>query len=289
MCRLPAPPMLRFPDTRVNAMNITSPIRRPFFRTTPVVAVHSSASSPRQWTRYSEWLDPDVRLYTPFLLGYDAGNPWTNGAPVTLEAEARHALSGIAADQEVHLLAHSYGGAIALQAALLRPGLVRSLTLYDPSVFHLLDQDGASTEQAEQIRAVARRVALLTLSGGHREAAELFVDYWSAPGAWARMAPLRQAEIARRMPKVRAEFEALFHSRMDVSQLHEAGIPVRIVHGSASPAPARRVVELLRRQLPRAEVLSMPGLRHMAPLVNRQELAPFLFPYSLRGEQRLAA
>jgi pimeloyl-ACP methyl ester carboxylesterase len=269
-------------------MNINSPIR-PFFRTTPVVAIHSSASSPRQWKSYGEWLDPDVRLHTPFLLGYDADGAWSNGAPVTLEAEARHALATIAANQEVHLLAHSYGGAVALQAALLRPGLVRSITLYDPSVFHLLDQDGGSREQAEEIRAVGRRVALLTLSGRNAEAAGLFVDYWSAPGTWARMAPSRQAEIVRRMPKVRAEFEALFHSRMDVSQLHPAGIPVRIVHGCASPAPARRVVELLRRQLPRAEVMSMPGLRHMAPLVNRQELAPLLFPYSLRIPQRLAA
>ena len=270
-------------------MNITSPMRRPFLRTTPVVAIHSSASSPRQWKSYGEWLDPDVRLYTPLLLGYDAETPWTSGAPVTLEAEARHALSGIAADHEVHLLAHSYGGAIALQAALLRPGRVRSLTLYDPSVFHLLDQDGGSTGEAEQVRALGRRVGLLTLSGRHREAAELFVDYWSTPGAWARMAPSRQAEIARRMPKVRAEFEALFHSRMDVSQLHQAGIPVRIVHGGASPAPARRVVELLRGLLPRAEVFPMPGLRHMAPLVDREALAPLLFPYSLRHEQRLAA
>lgn len=270
-------------------MNTASPIRRPFFRTTPVVAIHSSASSPRQWQSYGEWLDPQVRLYTPFLLGYDAGEQWTHGTPVTLEAEARHALSGIAADQEIHLLAHSYGGAIALQAALLRPERVRSITLYDPSAFHLLDQDGGSAEQAEQIHAVARRVSLLTLSGRHSEAAALFVDYWSTPGAWARMSPSRQAEIARRMPKVRAEFEALFHSRMDVSQLHEAGIPVRIVHGGASPSPARRVVELLRTRLPRAEVLSMPGLRHMAPLTDRQELAPLLFPYSLHVEQRLAA
>ena len=259
-----------------------------FVRSTPIVAIHSSASSPRQWKGYAELLDADAPLHTPFLLGYDVEEPW-GSSPVTLEAEAWHALRGHHARAGVHLVAHSYGGAVAVQAALLRPDLVRSLTLYEPSAFHLLDLDADSAAEAEEIRAVALRAMVLTLSGRNREAAELFVDYWSAPGAWARMAPARQAEIARRMPKVRAEFGALFQSRMDVAPLHQAGIPVRIVHGSASPAPARRVAALLRRALPRAEVLSVPGLRHMAPLSEREVLAPLLFPHSLRVERRLAA
>ncbi|TFZ05504.1 alpha/beta hydrolase [Ramlibacter henchirensis] len=269
-------------------MYTASPIR-PFFRPTPIVAIHSSASSPRQWNGYAEWLDPAAPLHTPCLLGYESDQQWTNGSPVTLEAEAEHVLPEVRAQHGVHLVAHSYGGAVAIQAALLRPGLVRSLTLYEPSAFHLLEQDEGSAAHAGEIRAVAGRVALFTLSGRHFEAAQLFVDYWSAPGAWAGMAPTRRADVARRMTKVRAEFGALFHSRMDVSQLHQAGIPVRIVRGEDSPAPARRVAELLHRKLPQSELLSMPGLRHMAPLVNRAELAPLLFPHSLRVEERLAA
>jgi pimeloyl-ACP methyl ester carboxylesterase len=256
-----------------------------------VVAIHCSASSPRQWKAYGELLDPGVEFHAPRLLGY--GNEdveWVSGSPVTLEAEARHLLPALqAAGQPAHLVAHSYGGAVAIQAALLWPSLVRSLTVYEPTLFHLLEQDSRSVVQAEEIRGVARRLALLSLSGRRAEAAELFVDYWSGPGSWVCLPGMRRDDIASRMAKVRAEFEALFHSRLDLRKLQQAGVPVRVLHGDASPPPAQRVARLLREQLPSAEVIALRGQRHMAPVQDPATLAPWLFPHALRGEERLAA
>jgi pimeloyl-ACP methyl ester carboxylesterase len=256
----------------------------------PTIAIHCSASSPRQWEGYRALLDPAMPLQTPTLLGYDSGAEWVRGLPVTLEAEAHHLLEVIlAAGQPVHLLAHSYGGAVAMQMALLWPQRVRSLTLYEPSAFHLLRRDSASAVHAEEISAVARRVELLSISGRKAEAAALFIDYWATPGAWQRMSPARQADVALRMSKVRAEFGAIFHAGLDARGLQLAHFPMRIVVGDHSPAPARRVSELLRLQVPKAEMIRMPGLDHMAPLTQREALAPVLFPHALRRTLPLAA
>jgi pimeloyl-ACP methyl ester carboxylesterase len=256
----------------------------------PTLAIHCSASSPRQWEGYRALLDPAMPLHTPALLGYDGDAEWVRGLPVTLEAEAQNLLEPIlAAGQPVHLVAHSYGGAVALQAALLWPQRIRSLTLYEPSPFHLLRRDSESAVHAEEISAVARRVELLSISGRNAEAAALFIDYWSAPGAWQRMSPARQADVALRMSKVRAEFGAIFHAGFDARSLQLANFPVRIVVGDRSPAPARRVSELLRLQVPKAEVIRMPGLDHMAPLTQREALAPVLFPHAVRRALPLAA
>ena len=256
----------------------------------PTIAIHSSASSPRQWDGYRALLNPDAPLLTPTLLGYDSDAEWVRGLPVTLEAEAHNLLDVLlAAGQPAHLVAHSYGGAVALQAALLWPQRVRSLTLYEPSAFHLLRRDSASMAHAEQISAIARRVELLSLSGRNAEAAALFVDYWSGPSAWERMPPARQADVALRMSKVRAEFGAIFHASFDARSLQLAGFPVRVVVGDRSPAPARRVSELLRLQVRKAEVIRMPGLHHMAPLTDRATLAPLLFPHAMRRDLPLAA
>jgi pimeloyl-ACP methyl ester carboxylesterase len=40
-----------------------------------------------------------------------------------------------------HLVGHSYGGAVAMLAAGLRPPIVRSLTLIEPSAFRLAARD----------------------------------------------------------------------------------------------------------------------------------------------------
>jgi pimeloyl-ACP methyl ester carboxylesterase len=256
----------------------------------PTIAIHSSASGPRQWEGYRALLDPGAPLHTPTLLGYDSDTEWVRGMPVTLEAEAHNLLDVLlAVGQPAHLVAHSYGGAVALQAALLWPQQVRSLTLYEPSAFHLLRRDGASTAHAEEISAIARRVELLSLSGRNADAAALFVDYWSGPAAWQRMPKPRQADIALRMSKVRAEFGAIFHAGFDAHGLQLAGFPVRVIVGDRSPAPARRVSELLRLQVRKAEVIRMPGLHHMAPLTDRATLAPLLFPHAMRRDLPMAA
>ena len=74
-----------------------------------------------------------------------------------------------------------------------------------------------------------------------------------------------------------AEFEALFAARFDVRPLAESGITVRLVAGTRSPAPARRVTELLTRALPRAQRVIVEGGVHMSPVIDPVGLAPHLF------------
>jgi pimeloyl-ACP methyl ester carboxylesterase len=263
---------------------------RAFLQPAPVVALHCSASSPRQWLAYRELLDPRTVIHTPHLLGYAERQEWVRGAPVTLLEEAHHLHPTLlAAGQPVHLVGHSYGGAVALQAALLWPALVRSLTVYEPTAFHLLAKDVDSVDAAEEIHAVARRVGLLSLSGRGAAAGEVFVDYWSGRGSWAALRASHASEIALRMSKVRAEFEAIFHARFDPRGLEHAGVPLRVVHGDRSPAPARRVAELLRRQVRGADVICLRGQRHMAPVTDALVLASFLFPHAAPLEMLLAA
>src|SRR3954466_2233194 len=124
----------------------------------PVVAVHSSASSPRQWDGYRKLLDADVPFITPQLSGYGAPSTWPNGKSVTLQEEAQRVIESFP-QEPVDLVGHSYGGAVAFQAALMASQRVRSLTAYEPVLFGLLRQDGASVLQAEEIEGIAHRLA----------------------------------------------------------------------------------------------------------------------------------
>ena len=181
-----------------------------------LLCLHSSGTSGRQWKAYAALLAARFRVVAPNLLGYGTDVRWSVGTPASLDDEA-NALAALLPVGGAHLLGHSYGGSIALQLALRWPERVKSLTLYEPVRFALLFGHPASEAVGETIVGVGRRIGLDVLSGAHHAAAARFVDYWSGDGSWAALEPVRRDALARRMPKVQAEFEALFADRMPIA------------------------------------------------------------------------
>ena len=230
-----------------------------------LIALHCSGAGGRAFDGYRELIDRDTRFVTPDLIGYGAAEPaWPAFAPASLDAEADRLAPLLRGDEGgVHLLGHSYGGAVALQLALRWPQQVRSLTLYEPVRFALLRADPGLWAA---ITGVGRRIGELAMQGRLAESAELFVDYWARPGAWAALAPSRQAAVASRMSKVRAEFEAAFDDALAPSAYRALSMPVTVIAGGRSPAPARRIAERLVEACPDARLVRAPQCGHMGAL-----------------------
>lgn len=226
----------------------------------PLIALHCSGAGGQAFETWRRRLGGP--LIAPDLLGSAPGDAWPRGEPTSLDAESAR-LEPLLPASGAHLFGHSYGGAVALQLALRQPQRVCSLTLYEPVRFALLRETPALWEA---IVAVGRRIGTLTLARRDDEAAELFVDYWSQPGRWAALPPARRAALAARMPKVRAEFEALFNDRMPAAAYAGLPMPVHLIVGGRSPAPARQVADRLAAVCGTAWITRLPGQGHMAPL-----------------------
>ena len=237
-----------------------------------VIALHSSASGVRQWDAWREHLPAGLEFTAPALMGYAGDNPWHADAPVSLAEEARrlepllaHGGHGAGPDGGVHLLGHSYGGAVALELALRCPQRVLSLTLYEPVRFGVLrmpDTQPSWRAVLDLGQAVRERVRARRL----HEAAALFVDYWSGAQAWEHCAPRRREAIAACMPKVDAEFGALFDDALPPSAWRRLRMPVRLLAGSDSPPPVLHVAQRLAAVLPNATLQRLDGLGHMGPV-----------------------
>lgn len=231
-----------------------------------VIALHSSASGARQWEPWREFLPDAVELVAPELIGYEDGGGWSPAASLELADEAQRLAPLLEREPGgVHLLGHSYGGAVALELALRWPQRVRSLTLYEPVRFGLLQAPGTRALRAE-VLALGQAVSALVHEQRLREAAERFVDYWSGAGAWEACNGRRRAGIAQAMPKVMAEFGALFADAVPVHAWRRLAMPVRLLCGSRSPAPTQRIAELLAQVCPRATLQRLEGLGHMGPV-----------------------
>ena len=108
-------------------------IQRPMNRQATVICLHSSASTGGQWAALRAQLEPGVRVLTPDFHGHGAGPAW-QGADEDIVAfdAARIARLAESVPGGVHLVGHSYGGAIALRVALYHPESVTSVSVYEP-------------------------------------------------------------------------------------------------------------------------------------------------------------
>jgi pimeloyl-ACP methyl ester carboxylesterase len=128
-----------------------------------VVCLHGSASSSRQWAGLKEILQDHVRVISPDLVGYSDSSPFKKGQLFSMDDEVANIMRQIEKltgkrNGPLHLVAHSYGGAVALQIALKYPERVASLSLYEPAQFRMLLADGPDSDEGEEIMAIRQRV-----------------------------------------------------------------------------------------------------------------------------------
>jgi len=241
---------------------------------TPVIALHCSGAGAGQWRALGEALDARHGLVTPEHYGCDSVGPWTGAHAFTLADEAARTIEVIdRSDCKVHLVGHSYGGAVALRAAIERPSRIASLSLYEPTAFQLLKTMSERGMPAlSEIRAVAARAAQGVITGDYRGAAVSFVDYWSGPGAWAALRPAVQAAVTRWMPKAPLDFRALIDEPTRASRYAGLRIPTLILRGERAPAPTQLIAETLRVAMPDARLEVVTGAGHMGPLTHSKDV-----------------
>ncbi len=233
-----------------------------------VVCIHSNAASSSQWRGLMDRLSPSFRVLAPDSYGAGKSPEWQSDRVISLADEAALIESVIdAAGAPVVLVGHSYGGAIALMAALADPGRVRALALYEPTLFSLLDQ-ADSPNPVDGIRdAVARSVAALE-AGDADAAAGHFIDFWMGTGSWAQTPPLRKPPIVASIVNVRRWAHALTTEPMPLEAFAALDMPVLLMSGQRSPVSSLAVAARLAPVLPRVEQVEFDGIGHMGPITH---------------------
>ena len=118
---------------------IAVPTIQPFTSRATVICLHSSGSTGGQWTALRSQLEATFQVLTPDFHGHGAGPAWHGPDEHIVAADvARVVRLANSVPGEIHLVGHSYGGAIALRVALYHPERVTSVAVYEPVVFRLL-------------------------------------------------------------------------------------------------------------------------------------------------------
>jgi pimeloyl-ACP methyl ester carboxylesterase len=228
------------------------------------VLLHASTSSGAQWRSLAAALAGRYRVHTP---NFDASGP----RPSTLEAEAAPIRRLIEAQGEpVHLVGHSYGGAVALHLARTSPALVRKLVLIEPVAFHIL-RDGDPID-AQGLHEFASTADAVRNAFDPEAAARIFIDYWNGPGSWDRTPAEKQAAVTAALPRLHGEIEAVLGEPAGLREMRFVRQPVLLVQGGLTRLSTRCVSHGLAMTLPVVSHRVVRGAGHMLPLTHRDEV-----------------
>lgn len=245
----------------------------PFFRESGsgpgVVCLHANASTSSQWRGLAALLSPSFRVFA--VDSYDCGKSphWPSDRVISLHDEVALLAPVLArAGSPRALVGHSYGGAVALVAALANPGAVRALALYEPTIFSLLDTESPPPNEADGIRNTVAGACTALDAGDSEAAAERFIDYWMGPGSWKQTPEQRKPAIAASITNVRRWAYALFNEPTPLQAFAALDLPVLYMLGKQSTPSAHGVARLLTATLPRVKVVEFEDLGHMGPVTH---------------------
>ena len=243
----------------------------------PVVILgHCSSASHKEWLPLIETLKADWRVLAPDLIGYGQSAPWPADKPFSVGADVDVVLAvAKKAKGKLHLVGHSYGAALLLEAARTLGSRVKSLTLVEPSLFHLLR---GRPEWAE-VETLARAVLGAVARGDDRAAAKSFMTYWLGRWRWWLSPERFKAAIEATIPKVALEFDFAVDAPTTLQDYAAITAPTLLIVGGSTGAPNRAIVDLLATTLPNAKVEILRGAGHMSPFTHPAELNRLILDY----------
>ncbi len=242
----------------------------------PVILVHSSASGNRQWRALTEDLKDRYRVLAVNLYGYGKTTVWPSGGTQSLYAQAQLVLAvSEQLEGPVHLVGHSFGGAVALRAALLLGAGVGKLALFEPNPFHLIRQHGPLEVYLETQEMLHHVKCYGTLRDWTR-VAERFADYWSGDHAWANMPGERRAAFAAAIIPSLFEAEALTAEDTTVEEYRKIAARTLLMYAAHTRRPVHSLIDIFARACPHWTITRVAEGGHMAPLTRPDVVNPLI-------------
>ncbi|MGP8076192.1 MAG: alpha/beta fold hydrolase [Thermoplasmata archaeon] len=233
----------------------------------PTVLLHGSLVDRTSWEAVRPGLAQSLTVLSYDRRGHGESTGALRSHPVQDDtSDLAHLLESIDL-YPVHVIAHSYGGAVALRLAFERPEMVRSLLIHEPPFVGLLEEDPATAPEAERLWAGTKAIQALVLAGQPTAAAREIVNAFSVEeGAWDRLRPEVQQGLLRHVDRWAEELADPEATRPEPAVLADLLIPVLLTTGERSPPFVRRITDLLAGRLRNATLRTLPGVGHVPHL-----------------------
>jgi pimeloyl-ACP methyl ester carboxylesterase len=251
-----------------------------------VIALHCSLGSGRQWSKLAAALGPDMQVIAPDLAGYGS-NPVSSDLPTTLAQEVEGLRGSLeAAKGPIHLVAHSYGAAIAFKIATASPfsSRIRSLTMIEPILPTLLVESAADRRLHDRFQALRHELCQDLGKGSAMEAIDKFADFWAGSGPREPMPPAARVRMIEHAERLAFDFSAALGEENPANAASALRLPTLLFSGGQSPFMTQRIVQRLAAIMDGAEHRHLPDAGHMLPLTHTAAVNPEIIRHIARAD-----
>ncbi|NBR35019.1 MAG: alpha/beta hydrolase, partial [Rhodobacteraceae bacterium] len=185
-------------------------------------------------------------------------------------------------DQFVHnqnditIIGHSFGGSVAMMAALRHRDKVKRLILIEPNPFYLLAQDSQSAgyKEADNLRNVIKQNGDI---GSWEIAAEYFADYWNGEGSWRAMDELRQTKFVSALKPNYHEWDCVMNETTPID-MWKAKLPrnTSLLFSENTVTSILELQALFQSNIPKWQYHKYAEGGHMAPLTHPHIINPLI-------------
>ena len=181
----------------------------------------------------------------------------------------------VVGDGPIDLVGHSFGGAVAMKAAMLLGARAGRMVLFEPNPFSLLRQAGRMDAYMEA-RSLRDHVKCYGALGEWSIVAERFVDYWVGDGAWRAMPEKRRAAFVEALPPNFHEWDAVTDEQTTLDQWAALRTETLVMTDAAPRAPLREIAAMLEHACPHWTFHALTVGGHMAPLTHPEVVNPVI-------------
>jgi len=225
-----------------------------------VVLLHGFGADKDNFLRIAPFLEPHYRVIAPDLVGFgDSSHPADADYSPTAQAERMRAFCKALGLASVNLGGSSMGGQIALTWAAAHPHEVRSLWLLDPSGLW----SAPESEMTRTMRQGGKSPLLVDSVDDFTALLDLTMD---RPPPIPRF--LQDVMARRRIANRALEERIQRQARADSIESRIAGLSTAtlVVFGADDRVINPETAQLLKKLLPHAHVVIMPGVGHLPAL-----------------------
>jgi len=252
-----------------------------------VIALHCSLGSGNQWARLSDELAATHRVITPDISGYGS-NPGPFDLPTTLAEEVRLLEDRLGeAVGPIHLVGHSYGGALAFKIATdsSLASRVRSLTLIEPVLPTILRENGPDRPLYEHFVRLAHAVSEDLWNGLASDAIDKFLVFWKGSDAREDISPKARIRMIEHADKLAFDFTAVLAEQNVTRAAATIRAPTLLVSGGLSPYLTQRILWRLTSAIPEVRTRHVAAAGHMLPVSHPDFINPDIVRHISRADE----
>ena len=248
-----------------------------------IVFVPGSFSTGAAWRPVVKALGDRFRVVTTSLLGYGGTFERRAGHDTSIGHEAEVVESVIRrAGAPVHLVGHSFGGAVSAVVCMRRLVDVRSLTFIEAPLPQILQCSG-DREFYGQFRTMADGFVQAYRAGDAAAAARV-IDFYGGDGAFAAFPPRVRDYIVETTPTNILDWSSVFAFEPPLSAFGAISIPTRGICGKDGHPAVKRIAEILCHALPRASLTTVPAASHFMISTHATQVAEIVSAHVAEAE-----